>query len=134
VEIDHALKVVVCWSVTDDKRLHMNVFEVNIEGGSAVLNEEGKLIIEELGPNAVFALRRQSYADEETFKKATHVPKPKKKKVNKNIRYDNLGNKRGKLYVDHQNLNALPFKKRKIISKGEKREAGEIVGHTKNED
>ncbi len=87
-----------------------------------------------MGPNATFALRRVSFADEETFKKATHVPKPKKKKENKNIKYDNLGNKRGKLYVDRQNLNALPFKKRKLISKGEKREGGEIVGHAKNED
>lgn len=46
IEIDHALKVVVCWSVTDDKKLHLNVFEVNVEGGAAVLREEGKISIE----------------------------------------------------------------------------------------
>jgi ribosome production factor 2 len=132
-EIDALLRVVVCWSVTDDRRLHLNVFEVTVEGGAAVLSEEGKLVIEELGPNAIFALRRLSFADEETFKKATYVPKPKKKKQNKNIKYDNLGNKRGKLYVDHQNLNGLPFKRRKLIKKGEKRE-GDILGHPKNED
>ena len=62
------------------------------------------------------------------------MPKPKKKKENKNIKYDNLGNKRGKLYVDRQNLNALPFKKRKLISKGQNRDGGEIVGQAKNED
>lgn len=62
LEIDNALKVVVCWSVTEDKKLFLNVFEVNIEGGNAILNEEGKLVIEELGPNAQFALRRQSFA------------------------------------------------------------------------
>jgi len=56
-------------------------------------------------------------ADEETLKKATYVPKPKKKKENKNIKYDNVGDKRGKLYLDRQNLNALPFKKRKPINK-----------------
>lgn len=57
------------------------------------------------------------------------MPKPKKKKENKNIKYDNLGNKRGKLYVDRQNLNALPFKKRKPINKGKE---GEMLGHAKN--
>lgn len=133
-EIDALLKVVVCWSVTDDRRLHLHVFEVTVEGGAAVLNEEGKLVVEELGPNAQFVVRRQSFADEATFKQATFVPKPKKKKEKKNIKYDNLGNKRGKLYVDRQNLKALPFRKRKIISKGEQREAGEIVGHTKHDD
>lgn len=62
LEIDNALKVVVCWSATEDKKLFLNVFEVNIEGGNAILNEEGKLVIEELGPNAQFVLRRQSFA------------------------------------------------------------------------
>lgn len=38
LEIDSALKVVVCWSVTDDKKLFLNVFEVNIEGGNSILN------------------------------------------------------------------------------------------------
>lgn len=57
------------------------------------------------------------------------MPKPKKKKENKNIKYDNLGNKRGKLYVDRQNLNALPFKKRKPINKGKD---GETLGQAKN--
>ena len=45
IEIDKALKVVVCWSVTEDKKIFLNVFEVNIEGGSAILEEEGKLVI-----------------------------------------------------------------------------------------
>jgi len=36
--------------------------------------------------------------------------------------------------LDRQNLKVLPTKRRKLISKGEKREGGEIIGHTKNED
>lgn len=36
-EIDKAMKVVVCWSVTEDRKIFMNTFEVNVEGGSAVL-------------------------------------------------------------------------------------------------
>lgn len=88
-----------------------------------------------MGPNAQFALRRHSWASEEDFKKATYVPKPKKKKENKNIKYDNIGNKRGKLYLDRQNLKNMPSKRRKLISKGEKPQRPEITGlHPKNED
>ena len=44
------------------------------------------------------------------------MPKPKKRKEDKNIKYDGVGNKRGKLYVDRQNLGNVPSK-RKLISK-----------------
>lgn len=47
------------------------------------------------------------------------MAKPKKKKENKNVKYDGLGNKRGKIYVDRQNLSNMPSK-RKLIAKGEK--------------
>ncbi len=47
------------------------------------------------------------------------MPKIVKKKENKNIKYDALGNKRGKIYVDRQNLNNMPTK-RKLIAKKDK--------------
>ena len=49
-----------------------------------------------------------------------YVPKPKKKKENKNIRSDKMGNKLGRVYLDRQNLKQLPFRKRKPINKGER--------------
>jgi len=39
IEIDKALKVVVSWSVTEDKKIFLNIFEVTIEGGSSILDE-----------------------------------------------------------------------------------------------
>jgi hypothetical protein len=36
-DIDALLKVVACWSVTDDRKIHMHLFEVTVEGGPAVL-------------------------------------------------------------------------------------------------
>lgn len=72
-----------------------------------------------LGPNAEFALRRTKFADTELWKKATYVPKITKKKENKNVKYDAVGNKRGKIYVDRQNLSNMPTK-RKLIVKGNK--------------
>ena len=62
-------------------------------------------------------LRRSRFADTEMWKRATYVPKPKKRKEDKNVKYDGLGNKRGKIYVDRQNLKNMPSK-RKLIAKG----------------
>ena len=45
------------------------------------------------------------------------MPKPKKKKENKNVKYDELGNKKGKLYVDRQDLKKVNSKRRKLIRK-----------------
>ena len=77
-----------------------------------------------MGPNASFVMRRQSWAADEDFKKAIYVPKPKKKKADKNIEYDGKGNKRGHLRMDRQNLKNVETKRRKMITKGEKREGG----------
>lgn len=64
-------------------------------------------------------MRRSKFADSEMWKKATYVPKPKKRKEDKNVKYDGVGNKRGKIYVDRQNLKNMPSK-RKLIEKGQK--------------
>ena len=79
-------------------------------------------------------MRRQSWAADQDFKKAIYVPKPKKKKIEKNITYDSKGNKKGILRMDRQNLKKVETKRRKILTKGEKREAGEIIGHSKIQD
>ena len=65
------------------------------------------------------------------------MPKPKKKKEKKNIKYDKTGNKVGKVYLDRQNLKQLSFKKRKPISKetqtkyetGDHQKASDEFGH-----
>lgn len=62
-------------------------------------------------------MRRSKFADSEMWKKATYVPKPKKRKEDKNVKYDGVGNKRGKIYVDRQNFKNMPSK-RKLIEKG----------------
>ena len=84
-----------------------------------------------MGPNVELLVRRSSFADADQWRKATHIPKPKKKKQNKNIKYDEIGNKKGKLYVDKQNLKTLPSRKRRLISKGVKSE--KLVEKKENE-
>ena len=48
------------------------------------------------------------------------MPKPKKKNQNKNIKYDEIGNKKGKLNLDRQDLKRVNKKKRRLISKDKK--------------
>lgn len=79
VELDKSMTIVISLSVTEDKRIYLRTYEVNVEGKN-LLEEEGKIVMEELGPHAEFTLRRMSFADSETWKKATLVAKPKNKK------------------------------------------------------
>lgn len=44
-ELDKLMRVIVCWSVTEDSKLFMNVFQVSMEGGKKLLEEEGNLTI-----------------------------------------------------------------------------------------
>jgi ribosome production factor 2 len=118
VEIDKLMSVMICWTATEDRKIRMKTYKVEMSGAD-ILSEDGKMSLEALGPNAEFAVRRTKFADTELWKKATYVPKIIKKKENKNIKYDSLGNKRGKIYVDRQNLSNMPTK-RKLIAKGEK--------------
>ena len=78
-----------------------------------------------MGPHCELVVRRTHFAEAELWKQSTHVPKPKKKKMNKNIKYDALGNKKGKLYVDHQDLKRVNSKRRKLIRKDMKVVKGE---------
>lgn len=39
------LEVVVCFSITEDKRIYMRVFHTKIEGKN-VLDDDGKIVIE----------------------------------------------------------------------------------------
>ena len=116
IEINNFLKVIISFTVLEDKRILMKTFECKVEGKD-ILEDDGKLVVEEFGPNAELVLRRSSFADADLWRKSTKVPKPKKKKEKKNIKYDEIGNKKGKLYVDKQDLKRMPSKKRKLISK-----------------
>jgi ribosome production factor 2 len=112
------MSVLVCWTATEDKKIYMRTYKVDMTGPN-ILEEDGKMSLEELGPHAEFSIRRTKFADTEAWKKATYVAKIKKKKDEKNVKYDAVGNKRGKIYVDRQNLKNMPSK-RKLIQKGDK--------------
>ena len=110
----------------------MKTYSCEVEGKD-ILEDDGKITVEELGPNAELTLRRSSFADADRWRKATYVPKPKKKKERKNIHYDSVGNKRGKLYVDRQDLKRMQSKKRKLISKKGKETVKSLQEKNENE-
>lgn len=119
IEVDKLLDIVICFTIAEDKRIFMRVYQTKVEGKN-ILEDDGKVVIEELGPNAELTIRRTMFADSEAWKKATYIPKPKKKKENKNIKYDEMGNKKGRLYLDRQDLNRVETKRRKLIKKDKK--------------
>lgn len=45
------MHVVVCFSILEEKRIFMRTYQTKIEGKN-ILEDEGKIVIEELGPNA----------------------------------------------------------------------------------
>ena len=56
------MKTIICFSVLEDKRIMMKTYEVKVEGKD-ILEDEGKIMIEELGPNAELVVRRTQFAD-----------------------------------------------------------------------
>lgn len=78
VEINNALRLTITFSAYADK-IFMRTFEVLLTGKN-ILEDDGKLSIEEVGPKVDFVLRRTRFADDELWKQATKVPKPAAKK------------------------------------------------------
>jgi len=58
--------------------------------------------------------RKANFANDEDFKKACKQPKVKKDKHEKNISTNELGERRGRVYMEKQNLDQLNLKKRKV--------------------
>jgi hypothetical protein len=62
IEIDKIMSVLVCFTVLEDKRVIMRTYKVDMTGPN-ILEEDGKMTMEELGPHAEFVLRRTRFAD-----------------------------------------------------------------------
>ncbi|OLY84891.1 Ribosome production factor 2-like protein [Smittium mucronatum] len=67
--------------------------------------------LEEMGPSIDLVTRRHVFPTEETWKKATRVPKELFVKKTKNITHDNLGNKLGRIHVGQQDISKIQTRK-----------------------
>lgn len=51
VEIDKLMSVLICFTALEDKRIFMRTYKVEMSGPN-ILEEDGKMTLEELGPHA----------------------------------------------------------------------------------
>lgn len=110
-----------------DGNIEMQQFE------SGTVNEglagQGQIEVTEIGPKISMEIRRVKQPDRETWKIATRVRKSKLKLLEKkrNISYNELGQKIGKAYIQHQDLSTLALKKpmrKKVVAGDDKNNAG----------
>lgn len=69
----------------------------------------------EIGPSFDLKERKFVLADDEMYRKTLREPKELKEKREKNVEKNKLGEKRGRLHMQKQNLNSLSLKKYKKI-------------------
>lgn len=108
-----------------ESKVHMRVYSIHIDRDKVdeylkvllKINQTGNSRVfghlELLGPNADLVLRRNQIANEDTFKEACKQP-ALKKKDDKNVGFDNVGDKIGIVYTQKQDLDYLPLKRRKV--------------------
>ncbi|CAK59187.1 unnamed protein product (macronuclear) [Paramecium tetraurelia] len=107
------IHLIISITASDDSTLAITVLQKQT-------HEDG-IKIQEIGPRSVFDIRRTKWAEDDLFKKACRQPKPKAKPHEKNIVYDEVGDKRGKVFVQQQDLSTLALKKRKKLRKGDQK-------------
>lgn len=76
---------------------------------------QGQIDVKEIGPKIAMKIRRVRHPDRDTWKAATKIMKSKAKQLDKkrNISYNELGQRIGKAYIQHQDLSTLALKKQK---------------------
>ncbi|XP_077268421.1 ribosome production factor 2-like protein Non3 [Temnothorax americanus] len=76
-----------------------------------------RIELEEIGPRADLAFRRNKFASEDLFKRACKRPKALKVKTKKNISKDTFGSTHGRIHVGAQNINSIQTRKMKGLKK-----------------
>ncbi|KAJ1679660.1 rRNA-binding ribosome biosynthesis protein rpf2 [Spiromyces aspiralis] len=79
--------------------------------------------LEEMGPSVDFVLRRSRFALDDVWKQATKVPKELKERKVKNVSYDGLGDKYGRIHMGNQQLDKIQTRKVKALKSPNKRAA-----------
>ncbi|RKO91863.1 Brix domain-containing protein [Blyttiomyces helicus] len=118
--IEHVISITADGTTTSDglKKLYFRVYAINLKKSGTRLP---RVELDEMGPRVDFVLRRSRLADAETMKQATRIPKELVPKKQKNIEYDPIGDKLGRIHLGKQDLTKLQTRK----IKGLKRRADE---------
>ncbi|KAJ3038764.1 rRNA-binding ribosome biosynthesis protein rpf2 [Rhizophlyctis rosea] len=123
--LEHVMSFTAEGGVEGSKRIHMRVYTVHLKKSGTKLP---RVELEEMGPSIDFILRRYRLADKETWKQATKVPKQLKAKKEKNIEYDEMGDKFGRIHLGKQDLTKLQTRKMKGLKRGAAESEGDVEG------
>lgn len=95
--------------------LHMRTYSLQLrQSGMRV----PKVELSPAGPFADLEVRRTAWAEPERWKAAVRVPKELKRKREKNISYTALGERTGRLHMEHQDLDSIQTRKMKGLKAG----------------
>ena len=119
--ISELRRVIVFTCDNDEQIIKLRCYQVNgnIEEGTFK-----DVTLEEIGPSFDFKKKHFELANIDLYNKALKQPKAVTGTKEKNIEHNGLGEKRGRLHMQKQNLNAVSLRKFKKI--GKKREFGKL--------
>ncbi|KAG1712161.1 Ribosome production factor 2 [Nymphon striatum] len=97
-----------------DRKVVMKSYKVLLKkSGTKVPRIE----LEEIGPSALFSIRRTKLASDDLFKQALKQPKQLKMKKKKNVKKDKLGTKFGRVHMGKLDLGNFQTRKMKGLKK-----------------
>ena len=136
IVISEMRRIIVVSIENDEKVVKIRNYQIN--GDLSNKNSLPKIQLVEIGPSFDLKERKFSLADEVLYKKALKQPKGVKEIKEKNIEKNKiLGEKRGRIHMQKQNLKAVSLKKyKKIMNKDrfdkKKKEARAKGNNSKN--
>ena len=136
IVISEMRRIIVVSIENDEKVVKIRNYQIN--GDLSNKNSLPKIQLVEIGPSFDLKERKFSLADEVLYKKALKQPKGVKEIKEKNIEKNKiLGEKRGRIHMQKQNLKAVSLKKyKKIMNKDrfdkKKKEARAKGSNSKN--
>ena len=112
------MRRIIAISIEKDEKI-VKIRNYQINGNLNNKNNLSKIELIEIGPSFDLKERKFTLGDEELYKKTLKQPKGIKETKEKNIEKNKiLGEKRGRLHMQKQNLGAVSLKKfKKIMNK-----------------
>jgi ribosome production factor 2 len=102
--LDH----VIVFSLLNDKTVHMDRYQVSISTAKKPTSS-----LTQIGPSMDLKINRTKFATHDLKKEAMRVPQElrKGKNRNKNISFDSLGTKEGRVHVQQENLDKIALRR-----------------------
>eukprot|EP00764_Aduncisulcus_paluster_P011122 gnl/Carplike_NY0171/4117_a5568_397.p1 GENE.gnl/Carplike_NY0171/4117_a5568_397~~gnl/Carplike_NY0171/4117_a5568_397.p1 ORF type:complete len:287 (+),score=45.54 gnl/Carplike_NY0171/4117_a5568_397:31-861(+) len=108
------------------RNVHMRVYHIDLQKGESALIPASSLT--ECGPRISMKLTRYREPDKLVKRSAEYVFKERLQMKKDKTFFDTVGQKKGRLYVDKQDLSKIALRKFKGLGKAKKRQYGEGKG------